>query len=82
MQDEEPFAADANDFPEDVVESLRILEVGGSLPAEQHATEPEDGTAFVARMDKLIARYEAQFLKKSQQKVGQPLSMPAQLRCI
>ena len=57
------------DFPEDVVETLRMLEAGTSLPPEEHAQEPEEGAAFVARIDKLIARYEAQFLKKSDQKV-------------
>ena len=52
------------------MESLKSLEAGGDLPPETHAREPEDGAAFVARIDKLIARYEAQFLKKSQQKVN------------
>ena len=69
LQDEEPIIAASGDFPEDVKESLSILEAGGSLPAEGHAQEAEDGAAFVARIDKSIARYEAQFLKKSQQKV-------------
>lgn len=60
----------AGDFPADVVEVLEVLEGGGTLLPEEHEREPEEGAAFVARMDKLVARYEAQFLKKSQQQVS------------
>ncbi|KAK9845582.1 hypothetical protein WJX84_005079, partial [Apatococcus fuscideae] len=69
--DDEPFTTSpAHEFPADVVEVLEMLEGGGTLPAEEHGRQPEDGAAFVARMDKLVARYEAQFLKKSQQKIS------------
>ena len=70
LQDDEPFTSSpADDFPAEVVEMLDMLEAGGTLPPEEYSREPEEGSAFVARMDKLVARYEAQFLKKSQQQV-------------
>ena len=70
LQDDEPFATSADGgFPPDVVDVLEMLEGGGKLPPEDYDQEPEEGAAFVARMDKLVARFEAQFLKKSQQQV-------------
>lgn len=55
----------------EVEEGLAILESGQRLPPNpREAGRPrEDGRAFRARMDKLRARYEAQFLKRSQRKV-------------
>lgn len=53
-------------------EFLALLEAGQRLPASpREAGRPrEDAEAFVARMAKLVARYEAQFLKRSEWQVG------------
>ncbi len=55
----------------EVEAALAILESGQRLPPSprEAGRVPEDGPAFKARMEKLKARYEAQFLKRSEWKV-------------
>ena len=51
-----------------VEEFLALLEAGEQLPPDpREAGRPrEDAVAFVARMGELVARYEAQFLKRDE----------------
>ena len=60
-------------------EFLALLEAGERLPPDpREAGRPkEDAADFVARMQELAARYEAQFLKRDEWQVRQhsPLDM-------
>lgn len=51
---------------------LGLLEAGRALPPDprEAGTTREDAAAFVARMHKIVARYEAQHLKRSEWQVG------------
>ena len=68
MQDEEPLVPD-----DEVEEALAILESGRQLPPNpREAGVPrESAESFVARMHKIKARYEAQFLKRKEWEVRQ-----------
>ena len=59
--------------PSGEVESmLALLESGRPLPPDprEAGTTREDAASFTARLDKIVARYESQFLKRHEWQVG------------
>ncbi|DBA72149.1 TPA: hypothetical protein ACH3X2_010871 [Trebouxia sp. C0005] len=71
--DEERFAEDDNiEFEpgHGVEDMLRMLEEGGALPDIEGLMEAEDAQEFQMRVQKLVDRYEAQFLKKKDRKIS------------
>ncbi|KAL0047598.1 hypothetical protein WJX82_007469 [Trebouxia sp. C0006] len=71
--DEEGFAEDDNtDFEpgHGVEDMLRMLEEGGALPDIEGLMEAENAQEFQLRVQKLVDRYEAQFLKKKDRKIS------------
>ncbi len=55
----------------DVEAMLALLESGQPLPPDPREanTTREDAAAFTARLDKIVARYESQFLKRHEWRV-------------
>jgi hypothetical protein len=51
---------------------LALLEAGQALPPDprEAGKTREDAAAFVARMERIVARYEAQHLKRAEWQVG------------
>ena len=66
VQDNEQFEVSPR-----VDEFLALLEAGERLPPDPREVgrPKEDAAAFVSRMEDLVARYEAQFLKRDEWKV-------------
>lgn len=66
LQDDEEFVAG-----EGVDELIELLESGRPMPPdpEYEGLQPETAAAFTARIDKLKAAYEAQFLDRKNWKV-------------
>ena len=56
----------------DVEAMLALLESGQPLPPDprEAGTTREDAASFTARLDKIVARYESQFLKRKEWRVG------------
>ncbi|DBA83865.1 hypothetical protein WJX77_008005 [Trebouxia sp. C0004] len=71
--DEEGFAEDDKiEFEpgHGVEDMLRMLEEGGALPDIEGLMEAENAQEFQTRVQKLVDRYEAQFLKKKERKIS------------
>lgn len=58
----------------DVEAMLALLESGQPLPPDprEAGIERESAAAFTARLDKIVARYESQFLKRHEWQVRLP----------